>query len=155
MFTCCWFPLLIPEDPGAEAHLALLTPPFQHLFSALSTSALTASHAICQLPEPTIACSSEPQGALPVSVGALHSAFLCAGLWVLSCRPPQEHSDLHFRAIISFGAITCRCSLSEHSPRLWLNFETAGSQSDLRLLSLEDGGDPFCPPQAGLLPHIL
>lgn len=69
--------------------------------------------------------------------------------------------------LFNLGQLLVGVLQSEGFARLWLNFETAASQSvkelllhthkaDLSLLSLEEGGDPFFLRQAEfLLLHIL
>lgn len=106
---------LTPEDPGAESRLALSDTTFQLSAFVLGAvmSPLTASHASVSSPEPTVARCRGQSAQPPSRQGGLPRAARGAP----SRRTPQR-GDLHFGAIISFGAITRGCSVSEDFSRL-------------------------------------
>lgn len=74
--------ILIPREPRADAHLALFGTTFSaFILCAVSVVFDSFSHNLSAPSELTIACSSEPDDRVFVSMSALLSAFPHAGLW--------------------------------------------------------------------------
>lgn len=80
---------------------------------------------------------------------------------------PRNTTICTLEQLLNLGQLLVGVLQSEDFARLWLNFEMAASQSvkeallhahktDLSLLSLEEGGDPFLPQHAEFVwPHTL
>lgn len=77
-------------------HCLALTTFSAFALSAVSVAFDSFSHSLSAPSELTIACSSEPNVRVFVSVSAVLSAFLHTGLWVLDCWPTREGRDPHF-----------------------------------------------------------
>lgn len=111
---------LTPEDPGAESRLALSDTTFQLSAFVLGAvmSPLTASHASVSSPEPTVARCRGQSAQPPSRPGERSAGSLPRAAWGAPSRRTPQRGDLHFGAIISFGAITRGCSVSEDFSRL-------------------------------------
>lgn len=93
-----WFPFIwIPQDPGTDAHFALLgTTSWAFALGAVSIVYDSFSLNLAAPSEPQLPAHQSQMFSVFVPMSALLSAFLHARLWALTCWPTQEHDDLHF-----------------------------------------------------------